>query len=225
MATRPVTLIYCAGRGGRFAEIAIAAGFAYGCRSDYRPSHPVAFADLDWHAPNLEQHATFVREHAPRFAVAPDVLALGDLPATLRYAERLAEHAARVLIVPKVAGVMAALPREPWLMIGYSVPSRYGGADALLLSELAGWDVHLLGGTPAQQLTLAPYLDVVSADGSAATKAARWGTWFCSRRRKWIGGAEGLPAGPGLPYRTFERSCGEIVRAWDAALWRRVVEG
>lgn len=212
-----MTLIYCAGRGGRFAEIAVAAGFSYGCRSDYRPSHPVAFADLDWKRPNREQHLAFVREHRPRFAVAPDILALDDLPDVLAYGERLAAYAERVLIVPKVAGVMEALPRLPWLMIGYSVPTQYGGADALLLPELAGWDVHLLGGSPQAQLTLAPYMRVVSVDGSAATKAARFGTWFCSRRRQWVSRREGVAAGPDLPYRTFERSCSEIVRAWKGA--------
>jgi hypothetical protein len=42
------TLVFCAGRNRRYAEIALAHGFAYGCRSDYRPLFPVAFADLNW---------------------------------------------------------------------------------------------------------------------------------------------------------------------------------
>jgi Family of unknown function (DUF6610) len=204
-------LIYCAGRGGRFADIAVEAGFVYGCRSDYKPSHPVGFADLEWKAPNLRDHRAFVRIHAPTYAVAPDVVDLDDLCWTLRYAETLAQWAQKVIIVPKAAGVLQALPHEPWLVVGYSVPTQYGGTD-LFLSELAGWPVHLLGGSPNRQLNLAYYLNVVSADGNAATRAAEFGTVFNARTRRWDQGAE--PQGPDLPYRAFARSCEQIQRAW-----------
>lgn len=217
MAT-PV-LIYCAGASRRFSEIALAAGFAYGCRSDHKPNHAVTFADLNWKRPDLDRHAAFVSEHTPGFAVAPDVLDLDQLPATLRYAERLARHAERVIVVPKAAGTMQRLPREPWLVVGYSVPTQYGGSE-VLMAEMSGWPVHLLGGSPVRQLPLRHYLDVVSVDGNAATRAAEWGTVFDGRRCRWVSGdaAKGLvPGGPDLPYRAFEHSCREIVRAWGAA--------
>jgi hypothetical protein len=207
-------LIFCAGRNRRYAEIALRHGFAYGCRSDYTPLFaPIVLADLDWKRPDRERHLAFVAEHTPHLAVAPDVLALEDLPATLRYAERLAAHADRVLIVPKVAGVMAALPHEPWLVVGYSVPTPYGGADAVLLPELTGWPVHLLGGTPHAQMTLAAYVRVYSADGNSHMRAARYGTFWSGGG--WRGGARGLERGDGLAYRAFERSCSEIMTAWQ----------
>lgn len=204
-------LIYCAGASRRFADIAIAAGFVYGCRSDHKPNHAVRFADLNWKKPDLDQHLGFVREHRPLLAVAPDVLDLGDLSSTLRYAESLAEWADRVIIVPKAPGVMDQLPHEPWLVVGYSVPTRYGGAG-LLMAEMAGWPVHLLGGLPGRQLELAHYVHVFSADGNAAAKAAEFGAVFDARSRKWQMRAE--PLGPDLPYRAFARSCAQIVRAW-----------
>jgi hypothetical protein len=209
----PPMLVYCAGRGGRFADIAVAAGFVYGCRSDYKPSHSVGFADLNWKTPDLDRHQAFVRDHAPIFAVAPDVLELASLAATLRYAESLACWAERVIVVPKARGVMERLPKEPWLVIGYSVPTKYGGTG-LLMAEMAGWPVHLLGGSPGRQLNLAYYLTVVSADGNAATRAAEFGTVFDARTRGWVAGAE--PRGPDLPYRAFARSCEQIMCAWGA---------
>ena len=208
-------LIYCAGRGGRFADIAVAAGFVYGCRSDYKPSHPVGFADLNWQTPDLREHRAFVREHAPTLAVAPDVVDADDLAWTLSYAETLARWASHVVIVPKVQGIIEQLPREPWLVLGYSVPTKYGGTD-LFMSELATWPVHLLGGSPGRQLELANYLNVFSADGNAATRAAEYGTVFDASRRRWLKGAE--PIGPDLPYRAFARSCTAIMSAWACRL-------
>jgi len=203
-------LIYCAGRGGRYADIAVATGFIYGCRSDYKPSHLVGFADLNWKRPDLDRHYAFVSEHRPQLAVAPDVLDLDALVPTLRYAERLAGVAGRVIIVPKTMGVMDRLPHEPWLVIGYSVPTRYGGTD-LMMAELAGWPVHLLGGSPRHQLELSHYLDVFSADGNVSTVGARYGFGFDARSRRWRLSPDN---GPDFPYRVFQRSCEQIVQAW-----------
>lgn len=207
----PPLLIYCAGASRQFADIALAAGFVYGCRSDHKPNHPVRFADLNWKTPDLDQHHAFVRAHQPTLAVAPDVLELATLDATLRYAETLAQWAQYVIVVPKAVGVLDRLPREPWLVIGYSVPTKYGGTD-LLMAELDGWPVHLLGGSPGKQLNLADYLNVVSADGNAAARAAEYGSVFDARTRRWQRSVE--PLGPDLPYRAFARSCEQIVRAW-----------
>jgi len=171
----------------------------------------VSFADLNWKKPDLDQHGAFVREHRPLFAVAPDVLKLDDLTATLRYAESLAEWADRVIIVPKAPGVMERLPREPWLVVGYSVPTKYGGTD-LMMAELAGWSVHLLGGAPRRQFELAHYLDVVSADGNAAARAAEYGTVFDARTKRWQMSVE--PRGADMPYRAFAKSCQQIAQMW-----------
>lgn len=209
-------LVYCASHGKRFAAIAVAAGFGYGCRSEQRnPPHPVVFADLDWKRPNLDRHLAFVIEQRPRYAVAPDLLDRAALCDTLRFAERLAAHAERVIVVPKYPHAVADLPREPWLMLGYSVPTKYGGADGQLLWEWTGWPVHLLGGSPQAQLRLRYYLNVVSADGNAAQGAARRGVWWSARSGGWRTRDTAVPLGPDLPYRCFERSCREIRTAWQ----------
>lgn len=207
-------LIFCAGRNRRYAELALAAGFRYGCRSDYRPLFPVHFADLDWKAPDCavrERHLGFVAEHRPRIAVAPDVLDADALPATLRYAERLAAHADAVVVTPKVYGVLARLPREPWLRVGYSVPTTYGGPGGVLPLEYLGRAVHLLGGSPSQQLRLAQYLTTASADGNVTMKAAGYGSYW--ERGRWKSKTWTF-RGPDFPYRAFERSCANIAAAW-----------
>lgn len=216
-------LVFSAGRNRRYAEIALAAGFAYGCRSDYRPLFPVTFADLNWRQPDLAAHLAFVAAQRPHLAVAPDVLTLEQLPAALDYAQRLAEHTERVVLVPKVTGVMEQLPRWPWLVVGYSVPTPYGGADGILLHDLAGWPVHLLGGTPHAQLTLARYLTTVySADGNSHMKAAAFQKFWKAGR--WVNGHYDDPTfdpGHDAPYRAFAASCRNIAAAW-ATLTREV---
>ena len=209
-------LYFCAGRNRRYAQIALDCGFAYGCRSDYRPVFPVAFADLDWKRPDEDRHLGFVREHRPALAVAPDVLTADALLPTLRYAERLAAHAGRVVVVPKVAGLVAGLPREPWLVVGYSVPTSYGSAGAVMPMELLGWPIHLLGGTPEAQLHLARYLPIASADGNSHMKAARFGSYWEAGRWKSKRWATAVEDGPDLPYRAFARSCANIAAAWAA---------
>lgn len=219
-AERMPLLLYVAGYGRRFAGIAVDEGYAYGSRSDMKPHQRVAMADLNWRRPDLDRHLTFVREHRPALAVAPDLLDRGALLTTLRYAETLAAHAERVIVVPKYAGAMADIPREPWLVIGYSVPTKYGGADATLLWEMTGWPVHLLGGSPRAQLDLARYLTVVSLDGNAHQGAARRGVWWCGRCGRWQTRNAAVPLGPDLPYRAFRRSCREIRAAWQRWAWQ-----
>ena len=216
-----VDLIFCAGRTRRYAEIALAHGFAYGCRSDYRPLFPVVFADLDWKGANgpdaarvRERHLAFVRDHRPAIAVAPDVLAASELPAALAYAGRLAAHAGRVVVVPKVFGLIERLPDEPWLVVGYSVPTDYGSAGTAMPLEYGQRPVHLLGGSPGEQLRLAAAFRVTSADGNALIKGARYGTFWTPAG--WRGGGRGEPrgTGPDLPYRAFARSCANVAAAW-----------
>jgi hypothetical protein len=207
-------LVYCAAGNRRFAEIAVSHGFRYGCRSDDTPARRAWFVDLDWKKPDLPRHLAFCAEHKPHLAVAPDVLSEGELPEALGWAERLAAHADRVLIVPKVAGLVERLPREPWLMIGYSVPTSYGGTDAVTSFDLIGWDCHLLGGNPQNQMRLAQYLRAYSADGNGFQKAARWGVYYDADSNTWVPRGPKVPHGPDLPYRAFEQSCIEIQIAW-----------
>ena len=224
-----IDLIYCAGGNKRFAQIAIEYGFLYGSRSDDRPYFPVDFVDINYKQGRVAwpNHLAFVREHQPKYAVAPDLMAIEDLRDVLTEAERLAAWAQNVIIVPKVHGIMVSIPSE--FAIGYSVPTSYGGTE-LWIGEFVGRRVHLLGGSPRKQATIWRYLskDVMSVDGNIAQKLAcqrcqffdpscvvasttkvtskQWPTIQEADGRKWPNGD--------APYEAFRRSCRNLKQFW-----------
>jgi hypothetical protein len=207
-------LIYCASHGRRYADIAVAAGFAYGCRAEQKRSpYPVTFCDLDWKQPKYAEHMTFVKQTQPVFAVAPDLLDPTKLGQTLSYARRLADFARYAIIVPKYDGAIRDLPHEPWLVLGYSVPTKYGGTE-IPVEDFMGRPVHLLGGNPMNQMALAERLHVISADGNAHQGAARHGVVYDATEHRWKARHPAVPAGPDLPYRAFAYSCAQIQLAW-----------
>lgn len=135
----------------------------------------------------------------------------------LAWAETVAPYVERVVIIPKVFDGIHRLPREiggAQVVLGYSVPTRFGATETPVW-EFSGWPVHLLGGSPQAQLELAHYLDVRSLDGNAARRAAQHGVWWNAGRRQWITRDPNLSTAVDMPYRAFEQSCREIVRAWQ----------
>lgn len=214
-----VYLIYCADGSTKYAPIALEEGFLYGCRSDGKPSQSVvSFIDINWKTINpqyLEYHLEVTKQHRPIFSVAPDIEDLRKLDKTLQYAELLSKYSKYVIIVPKADGVLDQLPHKDWIIVGYSVPTKYAGADLLGMWDMQEWPVHLLGGSPQAQLHIAHYLNVVSADGNSSQLAAARGVFWSAKTGGWISRSPEIPLGPDLPYRAFRRSCQEIKKAWD----------
>ncbi len=104
-------------------------------------------------------------------------MALEEIERALRRAEELAPYCDHPLIIPKAPGVIGRLPREiggKALVLGYSVPTSYGGTE-LCVWDFAGWPVHLLGGNARRQVELCGYMDVISVDGNLAWRLARRG--------------------------------------------------
>lgn len=118
--------------------------------------------------------------HRPALATVLDWEEEGQLPEVLDWAEEAAAHVTEgLIIIPKVPGLVAQIPRQvsgKRTILGYSVPTSYG-ASPLGLWELTGWPVHLLGGSPQRQMELWTYLrgicEVVSVDGSMTAQQAR----------------------------------------------------
>ena len=211
-----VTLVYCAAGGKRFAEIALDAGFVYGAQLPKAPSWPIWFADQDWKRPDLARYVAAIRKHRPVQATVLDWERHDQLPDVLAWAEAVAPYVERVVIIPKVFDGIERLPRQvggAQVVLGYSVPTRFGATETPVW-EFAGWPVHLLGGSPQAQLHLAHYLDVWSLDGNAAQRAAQRGVWWSASRRQWVTRDPDLSTDHDMPYRAFERSCREIMRAW-----------
>src|SRR5712691_8782900 len=174
----PISLIYCSGGNPVLSNIAYEEGWQLGFRSDASMGscpHPVSFIDVDYKKPDFARHLEVVARYHPKYATVPDLseeqITDQDIDRAIEQAEQLAPHSEIVLIVPKLSGQIALLPQD--IAIGYSVPSRYGGASYPLW-ELAGRRVHLLGGSPRRQiqsyLHLSAIATVMSADGNYSHK-------------------------------------------------------
>ena len=225
-------LVYCAGGNRRLAEIATSAGYRYGAQLPNTVYYPLYMADQDWKKPNRAAYMKALARHRPTVATVLDWERDEQLPEVLSWAEEAAQYTERVMVVPKVIGGIGRIPRRVGdrdVVLAYSVPTRFGGSQVPVW-ELAGWPVHLLGGSPNAQiktwLTLRGMADVVSADGNMAQKMANrhaqfWmpGTATYAKNRFWptLTEADGKRWGHNAPDEAFRRSCENIMAAWQAA--------
>lgn len=224
MATGPA-LIYCADGNPAFARVAVEAGWLYGARLPATVYQPVWFADQDWRQPDRLAYMAALAEHRPTCATVLDWETPEQLPEVLSWAEEASAHVREsVLLVPKVPGLVGALPRTVGgrrVVLAYSVPTAYGGSP-LGLWELTGWPVHLLGGSPQRQLDVYAYLrgvcEVVSADGNMAHQQAhrcRFWRQFPGSKGHWEQLSEsGDHRTEGANLEAFRRSLNAIREAW-----------
>lgn len=211
-----IDLVYCAAGNRRFAQIAIDAGFLYGAQLPNTIYHAPYFVDQDWEHPNRERYMQALAQHRPHLASVLDWERPEQLPEVLAWAEDAAQFAGEVIVIPKVQGGVRLLPRVIGgrsVRLGYSVPTSFAGTE-LGLWEFVGWPVHLLGGSPKNQMRLTRYLDVRSADGNyMGRKARRYVQCFDGRR--WVQlSATGDLSKQDAIYRAFEISCRNIMAAW-----------
>lgn len=203
-------------------SIATSLGWHTGSRSDDTISsvhRPIYLLDVHWTDYDWSHHLRVARAERPVLAVVPDILDPSQVSVALARAEEIAPYCDSVLFVPK-CDVIDMLPRcigNTGVLLGYSIPSRYGGTH-LPVWCFAGWPVHLLGGTPLRQLTVAAYLDVVSADGNMAQKLANRGIAFCERGHgihldRW----EARDGSRDMPTRALTRSLINISNLWRQA--------
>lgn len=225
-----IELIYCANGNARFAEIAINAGFAYGAQLPGTVYYPPEFVDQDWKRPNRERYMAALAEHRPRMASVLDWERDKQLPEVMAWAEDAARFVDVVMIIPKVHGGISRLPRTiggAAVRLGYSVPTTHGGTEVMAF-EFLGWPVHLLGGSPGQQMKIASTgLNVVSTDGNMMHKlAVNYCLFWKPGKRPFANGwisikqADGQVWGDGIenadaPYEAFRRSCENIKNAWE----------
>jgi hypothetical protein len=161
------------------AEFGWKPGARYTNLRDVRGTDRLGFLDIDWKNYCYDQHLTAAKSTKPEVTVAQDVVLATDLPMILEQAEALAEHADNVIIVPKdinLSDDMIHLIPEKFLL-GYSVPTKYGGT-AIPLEAFDGRPVHLLGGRPDVQRHLADSLNVTSMDTNRFTLDAGFGDYF-----------------------------------------------
>ena len=222
------TLIYCAGGNADLAQIAIDAGFKYGSQLPETLYFPIYFADQDWKRPDRERYISELEKHRPHMATVLDLERQDQLDEVIGWAEDTAPQVKIILIIPKFSGAIAQLPRTingAEIRLAYSVPTKYGGTEVPAW-EFSGWPVHLLGGSPQRQMVIAKYLKVLSVDGNMHNKLAMrhcqfWtpGNARYANNRWWptlreANNGENWP-GNNAHHEAFERSCKNIVAAWQ----------
>lgn len=225
-------LIYCGGGNRRFADIAISAGFRYGSCLPETVYYPLYMADQDWKKPNRPAYMTALAQHKPEVATVLDWEEDDQLPEVLSWAEDAAAFVqSAIIIIPKVAGEVYRIPPTVGgkrIILGYSVPTRYGQTPCLP-EEFTGRQVHLLGGSPHRQMAYwhtfqGLGIEVVSADGNMAQKMSKLGkvwNWdtpkMVSKNRYWPSQVEqdGQKWGKDVIYEVWRRSCQNIFQAWE----------
>lgn len=136
------------------------------------------FLDIDWKNYDFHRHLDAVAQHKPRITIARDVECIFELDSILREAECLFQHCDHVAVVPKdpnLNGRLSELIPDAF-MLGYSVPTKYGGTKVSV--DSFDRPVHLLGGRPDTQRSLAKHLKVFSLDCNRFTLDAQFGDYF-----------------------------------------------
>jgi hypothetical protein len=215
-----IDLIYTSGDNAHFLDLCQRANWMAGIRSDKYPvtsATRIQFIDVRYKFPNFARHLELVKRFKPLYVTVPDLsermVSREDIRRALRQAEELAPYCGTTLIVPKLSGQLALLPKE--MPIGYSVPSRYGSASYPLW-ELEGRQVHLLGGSPHKQMNLYRYISclavVVSADGNMHQHMSGYGKYW--RAGRWVKHPAHGSGDASVSYECIAWSLRNIRQAW-----------
>jgi len=158
-------------------------GYLRGARldkADRYANHGVAvdFLDMDWNDPDPDKLIRAAKDHRPKYVVAGDYLRDEDNTQRVNdRARQLRDLAENVIVVPKSPGDFQHVPE--WCVVGYSVPTEYGGTDIPLREYVSlPNQIHVLGGTPHRQFDVVSQLwleNVCSIDGNSIHKAATIG--------------------------------------------------
>lgn len=164
-----IQLIYCAGGSTKYAE-QLPDGWGVGARlPGLNYEDDLIFVDNDWRNPDLPGYKTAISECKSM----PELVTVRDWDDTTnreevieKWCEELAPMVGTLIVIPKVMGTIDQIPTKIGgrpVRLGYSVPTKWG-ATSVPLWEFGRRPVHLLGGSPANQLKAGRYLNAVSAD-------------------------------------------------------------
>jgi hypothetical protein len=183
--------------------IATRSGWLYGIQStgscfpctmnEYTKTHKVVFVDNEFKLYDHAEHVRVVSLYHPKYCTVRDIMseeqckesgiAYYPLELILEWAEELSECADKVIVIPKI-DVLDKIPEK--FMLGYSVPTSYGGTP-LPIESFRGRNVHLLGGSPNKQIAFWQRIpdDVISLDNNYILKMAKFGqVWMPDGRAR-----------------------------------------
>jgi len=149
--------------------------------------HKLGFLDIHWKEYSFRQHLAAAELTKPHLTVARDIENIDCLEKILVEAEELRKHASYVVVVPKDAKLTKLLESAipPHFLLGYSCPTRYGKTP--IPPEMFQRPVHLLGGRPDIQRSLANIMPVYSFDCNRFTIDASYGDYFDGIRFRPLG--------------------------------------
>ncbi len=177
--------VMCHGR--KTLQVAVKYGWLPGARytnlRDIRGFRRIGLIDIDWRSYDFKRHVHALKETRPLLTVARDIEHESEFERALDEAEELSCWAGNVVIVPKFPdfGIQCLRKIPKKFLLGFSVPTRYGGTK-IPLELFLGRPIHLLGGRPDVQFKLSHLLDVRSVDGNRITLDAKYGDYFDGRR-------------------------------------------
>ncbi len=213
-------LIYCADGNARYASIAIKHNFTYGAQMPRKVHFKPEFVDQDWKKPDRDKYMQKLKEHAPRMATVLDLEHESQFDEVMAWADEASGYVSEtVIIIPKVSGVIDRIPSTingKHVVLGYSVPTSYGGTN-LMFSEFMNRPVHLLGGNPLKQVELARYMNVVSADTNYHRKISDKGMVITYGYPRIAAFYKIIEDSQQMPYQSFELSCMNIKAMWTGS--------
>lgn len=180
-------LILVHGGNPKSYDIAMAAGWRYGVRSDYTSAGPVHMFDWNW-----KRHSTprrwrlyleAIAKHKPYMAMAPDFENPRQWQTLKQQIIEIKRAGAQhVIVTPKFHGALDLVPRWRTFIVGVSVPTEYAGFLPRL-EDINNRALHFLGGAPDQWIYLRRVYEdagamVVSCDGNFAMREARRGKYW-----------------------------------------------
>lgn len=144
--------------------------------------------DVRWKNYKWDHVLRLVRQYKPVAVVVPDFIAKKQLDLLTRQINDLAAlNVRRIMVCPKFDGALDLIPDG--VIIAISVPTKYAGYLPAPAS-VSGRRLHLLGGTPDQQLYLMrhkyPGAHVISGDMNKHASKAAHGQYWHSTQARWI---------------------------------------
>lgn len=227
MQQKIIKLIYCAGGNKRFSDIAIENGFLFGSQLPACVYHYPYFADQDWKKPQKEKYISLIKKHLPKMATVIDIESDETRTEAIEWGNRISRYVDKIIIIPKIECDIPRYINGKEVVVGYSVPTKYGGTD-LPISMFKGRKIHLLGGSPHRQMDifLENRNDIYSADGNYHQKMAieHNKVWVAKEKTKRKNSARGTfvklsdylgeKCEKDCPYVAFELSCKNIMAEW-----------
>lgn len=192
-------VIYCRGGDPAAPRVARLAGLRYGVRHNMKAySQDIYMVDIDWQRYDWGDYVAKVKRYQPQIAMVADLTHRWLVGRMLEQFAELADIVPRVMVCPKYEGALEHIPSSA--IVALSVPTKstkYKGWLPDDLSQLAGRDVHLLGGSPARQAqTMQRVIEagarVVSVDGNVIGSMALMGKYW-ARYGGWVRSPKPIP--------------------------------